>query len=492
MNYLFDMFARVVILIVSISYSVLAYSQPAIEVLDLDSDSDLVANVTPPSEFDNHSEDFVKAISEADPDYEDTEFGELLYNEASLPTRLEILRLLSKDTPAMIVFLHAVSMGLGIDDVLEAAVRYEPAQGRDFAQSAVAVLPLLNESVSYRYSDYDLEDLEREDESKPYSILDVAERFFDEREVLTPYPDWFEGQFHFNASVAELSALQDDNAGTKWYRTRSDLPSSERPIFVSLYEHDGSILIDGKRRIKRALKNNGPDSTLPVVFIFNRLNERAVDMLEYPKTIRGLQQAYAENGIMLTPTPEWQDGEYHIHGTIDDLYEIFELPDEEDFEPEQWESLVREAENYKVANTAFIFVVVSSGEEEKLARAFRQNNDLASWDNPRTEAKFPFASRKGSPITMKSIMGNGLIINRPDLVVALRSLGVTRVPIAFYYIDEGRTKPYNRGQKGLTSLVTGLSGSDVSSAPFITGGFGPLPPAPQPPPQVCASPPCNN
>ncbi len=512
------------LVVLSLTASMFVSAQDSsIQVLDLDDQSK--PYVTDLSEFDNPSENYVKPPSKADPEYEDTEFGELLYNEASLPTRLEILRLLSKDTPSMMVFLHAVSMGLGIDDVMEAAIRYEPSRGRDFAQSAVSILPLLTESASYIYSDYELDDLDREDENKPYSVAKVAERFFEDRQVLVPYPDWFEGQVHFYASAAELKTLQDQGEGIKWYRSRSDVPVGKRPIFVALYENDQSIVIDGQERIDLALQNKGPDATLPVVFIYNRINERAVDQLvDYPKTIRGIQQAYAEKSLMVTPTPEWQHGEYHLEGSIAEMYDIFEIPAEEDFEPEHWQRLIEEAENYKIASTAFLFVVLSSGDEDQLSRSVRDNMVVAQasrWDDPRSEESYPYVSGDGSPVNLKSIMGKGLIINRPDLIAALNSLGVTNVPVAFYYINNARTKPYGKGPRGLTALAVGAG---VPSGTFGGGGFGPLPPVapppvapppvapppvtppppvappppvtppppPPPPPPVCASPPCNS
>ena len=97
------------------------------------------------SEFDHDSSAYVKDWRQATPidQYEDTEFGELLYNEASTPTKLEMLRLLSKDTPSILVFMTALSMGLDIESVLQASVNYQPNKSRDLASSAVTVLPLI-------------------------------------------------------------------------------------------------------------------------------------------------------------------------------------------------------------------------------------------------------------------------------------------------------------------------------------------------------------
>lgn len=432
------------------------------------------------SEFDNQSESFVKDWREADADYEDTVFGELIYNEASTPTKLEMLRLLSKDTPSMMVFMHAVAMGLDIEEILQAAVKYEPAKGRDLAASAVNILPLMTESTNYLYSSYQLEDLDREDEDQPYSVQQVVEKFFENRLVLRPYPDWFDGQYHFLASAAELQKLQEPQKDVRWYRSKSTQDVSKRPIFVSLYEATGSVLIDGEERIEQALAAD-PNAQLPVVFVFNRLNERAVDELGYPGTLRGIQNAYAEKTIMITPTPEWQLGEYHLYAGLDEFYDIFEIPVEEDFEPEAWAKLISEAEDYSVLNTAFLFVILGSGEDdiETAKVAITTEQLYAAWDNPRSEESYPYvAPSGGDPVTLENIMGKGMIFNRPDLIAALNTLGVKRVPVAFYYIDSTRVKPFSKGPRALIQAAIGAGTPPGSFGGG--GGFEPPPPASPP------------
>ena len=443
------------------------------------------------SEFDNQSGTFVKDWREASPvdEYEDTEFGEFIYNEASTPTKLEVLRLLSKDTPSMMVFMTAVSMGVDIENVLQASVNYQPSKSRDLAASAVNILPLLTESATYVYSGYELEDLERDDENKPYSVAKVVENFFEDRRVLRPYPDWFEGQFHFMASAKELLAFQQPQKDVRWFRTKSSQDVSKRPIFVSLYEATDSVLIDGEERIVKALKED-PNAELPVVFIFNRLNERPIDQLGYPLTIKGAQNAYAEKQLMLTPTPEWQLGEYHIYAGLDEFYDIFSIPEEEDFEPEAWQKLIAEAEDYSVTETAFLFVVLGGadeeGQEQTVRVAITEQQLMAAWDDPRTESNFPYVTPHASkPVTLKNIMSKGLIFNRPDLIAALNALGVQRVPVAFYYLDSSRVKPFVKGPKSLIQAAIGITNPN---GPF--GGGGGITPPPIEPP-ICASPPCT-
>ena len=448
------------------------------------------------SEFDNKSDAYVKDWRTSVPreDYEDTEFGELMYNEASTPTRLEVLRLLSKDTPSVLVFLTAVSMGLDVESVLQASVRYQPEKSRDMTASAIEILPLLPDSPDYIYSSYDLEDLDRAGPGDPYSAKEVAKRFFEDREVLMPAPDWIDGQYHFLASGAELNELVEASEGARWYHNKSTNDVTKRPIFVSLYEGTQSILVDGEARVKSALQAD-PDALLPVVFVFNRVREFPADKLpDYPKTIKGIQRAYTERGLMLTPTPEWEKGEHHIYAKIDEFEDVFDIPEEDDFEPEAWRRLIAEAKQYSVPNTSFLAVIIggdTGGKNENSKLAPSSYHQYAQWDDPRTEADYPYVApgsddggdergEDSGGITVKAIVSQGIILNRPDLIAALKALGVEAVPLAFYYVDSSRVKPYNKGPQALVESVLGIqqpAGGSYSGG----GGVSPL----------CASPPCT-
>lgn len=447
--------------------------------------------VRPQSEsvFDNKSDSYIKDWREAAPKdkYDDTEFGNQMYNEASTSTKLEVLRLLSKDTPSVKVFMTAVSMGLDIESVLQASVQYDADKARDLAASAVSIAPLLGDSTDYSYSEYELEDIERDDESEPFSVQFIAKKFFEERLVLRPSPDWFQGQYHFMASAAELKGLQKADKDKRWYKAKSTDSVSKRPIFVSLYESNQAILIDGHERINSALAKDS-EARLPVVFIFNRLDERPVDDLGYPLTIQGTKDAYTEKGIMLTPAPEWQIGDYHMYAKLSEFEKVFNIPQESDFEPEAWQKLLVEAENYSVTDTSFLVVILGLDDSTsaRSARFTRHSETLyAAWSDPRSEADFPYvAPQEGPPATFNNIMKQGIIFNRPDLIAALGALGVGEVPVAFYYLDSARTAPYLKDPDALIDSVIG-AGARVGTF----GGDGGTPPPPAPP--VCASPPCT-
>ncbi|MBT8114576.1 MAG: hypothetical protein KJP04_04305, partial [Arenicella sp.] len=327
--------------------------------------------------------------------YQDTEFGELLYNEASLPTKMEILRLLSKDTPSTMVFLHGLSMGLGIDDIVQAATRYQPEKGRDLSRAAVSILPLLSATEESIFPMYNVENLASsmdtmavDFEQAKNTVGQVIERFFEEGEVLGPYPDWHAGQYHLQAFASELSELA-KGSGVDWYHQPKGKSGAERPIFVSMYGWNKSVLIDGKERIAKALAENGSEAKLPVVFIFNRIRDRALDQLQeldYQLTVRGIQKAYSEQALCVTPAPEWERGDYHIMAQLEELSEIFAIPSQEDYEEDEWQALIQQAKRYKAEEISLIVAILSSGGDEQSALQTLDGQQLAQYADPAADA----------------------------------------------------------------------------------------------------------
>jgi len=452
------------------------------------------------SEFDNKSDPFAVYWQDANEPYQDTVFGELVYSEPSTPTKLEMLRLISKETPSLVVFMHALSMGLSVDEMLLASLEYEPEKARELAGSAVALLPQLDNQNVYRYPTYSLDALKRYvdgtlenrnkgyvnkgEEHLPYSVQEVVNKFFEERLVLAPYPDWLDGQFHFMASAKELLSFQSASNNLSWYGSKTTKSIDDRPIFVSLYEHDKSVLIDSLDRIKAAYKQN-PNVQLPVVFVYNRPNERSVNNLGYPATLKGLRDAYVERNLMVTPTPEWYLGEYHSYTSMDEFDYFFDIPEEDDFESGVWVSLLDEAKKYDVNGTSILVVILDSGSSKQkkdnhvsssIERRYVDGSVLAEWDNPRTESKFQYTVPKGSSsLSLDSLLNQGMVVNRPDLIAALKALGVRQVPVSVYYLDENRVKPYTRGPR---SLIQAALGADKPV--IIPPGGGALLPASPP------------
>ena len=106
------------------------------------------------------------------------------------------------------------------------------------------------------------------------------------------------------------------------------------------------------------------------------------------------------------------------------------------------------------------------------------NSMTAAWDDPRTESRFKYTSAKSSDnLSLESILGNGIIFNRPDLVAALNALGVKRIPVSVYYLDKSRVKPFTRGAR---SLIQAAIGAEIPVTVPPGGGVAPLSPASPP------------
>lgn len=229
-------------------------------------------------------------------------------------------------------------------------------------------------------------------------------------------------------------------------------------------------------------------------------------------TIRGVRDAYVEKNLMLTPVPEWDLGEHHLQAKLIELDELFELPREEDFEPEYWQKLLDSARQYSVPDTSFLIAIMpNASRDEPEDEENQQNSDysldfspsinkqVAAWDNPRSEEAFPYVKpgsgdndeyddrgkRDDDQTEKESFFGDGLILNRPDLVAALfhlrEELQINTVPVAFYYLDSSRVKTFLRGPRALNGFVEGIKFRPPGGG---NGGFGP--------PPECASPPCVN
>lgn len=445
------------------------------------------------SVFNHNDASYVKSTDSKESDYVDTEFGDYLYCEASVATRLEALRMLSKGAPLDAVLLQGLSMGLGIDDLVAAAVRYKPEIRREVATSAISILPILEQPSNVsKFTRYSLEDLEKESALGTYSVAEVAKRFFENRAVLTPAPDWPEGQYAFDASAKELLEIsqgQNNELGKQWYYNQSSQAEqikSKRPVFVSFYQDQMQIAIDDLDRVKKVAANSS-NGLVPVVFIFNHLNERPVELLTaensdrktYPRTITGIHEAYTADKIMVTAVPEWQQGDYHILAKVEEVKALFEIPEQDDFDSEHWKRLLSEARRFEAAEISFVSVMLPHDSDI----VDNDGQRVAVFNDPRVETDFPYIIKDGKKPELKDLIDKGIFMLRLDLIAALDYLGVQQVPVSFFYVDDARTQKYRGGIKAIEAIVSNNTG--VNSADFGgKGGFAE--------PSKCASPPCSN
>lgn len=424
--------------------------------------------------------------AQSDSQVEETSFGEFLYSEASEATLTELLALLDREDPTIGIFSHALSMGVPIDEMLDAAVRHKKDHGRDYYVSAAFLLPLLDFSARKRFSTYELDDLE-----DPNSATEVIQRFFDSEETLETTPDWHLGEAHMQVGVAELKDIVSQYSKDFWYRKDQDSQPADpsRPVFIQLYTDNESAIINDVDRINQLHQQN-PDATLPVVFVFNTVLERPVSRMTQPVTVKSVVADYYANNLMVTPTPEWELREFHTLAKVEELYEVFNIPEQDDIEEERWAAAVADVQRNGIKDS-FIVTVLPSGS------AGGSGGTLGTL---------------GSGL---EVLGDGVVINRVDRIAAAKHLGYTELPVVFYYVDNQRVKPYRLGirrlgyvamQAGLSPSQVGFSGAGVPGDGVPTGGnggFGPPPPPPptpprpprppQPPePPACPSPPCQN
>ena len=117
--------------------------------------------------------------------------------------------------PTASIITHAVANGLTIDKTLYMMTRADSSRAEEFFKTAVSMqgsLPgwscsISNTNSGDSYSQfYELDDL-----GQNRSVSEVADRYFDQQEVMEPFPDWVNGDSHMNASIDELIDLADDD-----------------------------------------------------------------------------------------------------------------------------------------------------------------------------------------------------------------------------------------------------------------------------------------
>ncbi len=420
---------------------------------------------------------------------EETAFGNFLYSEASDATRAEMIELLNREDPTIGIFAHSLSMGLPIDETLEAAVRNNSDRGREYYVSAAFLLPLLDSADNIRFTTYDFDDMDKAD-----SAREVLKRFFDDREILSFTPEWHYGESHMQVAVSELKELvKEYDSNNYWYK-EDDLsknPKPSRPIFIQMFSDNGSVVINDLDRINKADDN----STLPVVFVFNDNFERPVSRMTQPVTVKSVIADYNGNNLMVTPTPEWSLREYHTLADIDELYDVFRVPEKDDVDSERWQEIENRIKQDGIRESFIITILPGGGAS---AGASGSSDDNKS------------SNGLGSGL---EVLGDGAVVNRLDKIAVAKSLGYTELPVVFYYVDNQRVKPYRLGLRHLAyvAVQAGMSPSSVAftgvGTPGTTtggnGGFGPpppVPPTPTPPrppvtpeppePPRCPSPPC--
>ncbi|MDZ7841109.1 MAG: hypothetical protein U5R46_09880 [Gammaproteobacteria bacterium] len=256
----------------------------------------------------------------------------------------EFSRLFALGYPPATVMMHAVSTGMSISDILYIAVKSHPDRAQEFYDTAESLLPALPGWVCQaddergRYTrEVNLPEL-----GEDPGVRRVAELYVNEDRRVVPFPDWSEGRVHMEASVEELAGLVSDE---QWYVPGDDdgtpRTAPNRPVFVSVYKHNGEIVVDsGVDRIRRA-REQGVDR-LPVVLVYNNALQRPVSSFQPDVTLRELANEFYDAGIELTAVPEWQVGDHHKRASAAELREVVDVPARDDIPAQRWSAAEQE------------------------------------------------------------------------------------------------------------------------------------------------------
>jgi hypothetical protein len=175
-----------------------------------------------------------------------------------------------------------------------------------------------------------------------------------------------------------------------WYRNdRADRPDT-RGIMISLYQHDGSIVVDGNpERLREALDRG--ETSVPVVLLYNEELHRPVSDFGANALVGDIVAAFFSEQLQLTHVPDWRDpfGDYHNVADIAEFEEFVTLPTREEIDDARWSKLT-------------------------------------------TELQADGFSRKPVIVSMYH-EGNRVWVDEPDRLTAARELGMEQAPVVYLY-----------------------------------------------------------
>jgi hypothetical protein len=303
----------------------------------------------------------------------------------------EVRDLLTQGYPVQSVYLHGVGRGNSIDDMVFLATRAEPQNAARYADIAIEMLPALpgwacrsgGQSAENRYAP------EYQSNALPSvaSLQNIADRFFEDNQRISPFPNWSGNEVHVDVPIAELKSLLGSDY---WYSNgRADRPVNTG-VMVSLYQHDKKIIVDGNLgQIEKAIQNG--QSKMSVIVVYNEDDQRPISEFGDDVTTPDIVDAYFSERLEVTLVPNWQGpyGDFHHQSPIDDLQQYIELPDRGDISDERWQTISTELK--------------SVGFNDKPVLISLYDNDRKVW------------------------------IDQPDRLTAARELGIENVPVVYLY-----------------------------------------------------------
>lgn len=259
----------------------------------------------------------------------------------------DIDRFVRQGYPTNSIIMHAVSSGLTIDKTVFMMTRADADRAEEYFTSAFSLQDALPgwacgaggaSSRGGPYADhYGVDDLPPRRE-----VAEVARRYFEEAMVMQPQPDWLNGDFHMLAYTGELVDLaSDDHFYRRSARAVTEGESLVHPIMVSLYGETGEIVLDVSRDELLSFQERGVER-LPVVFHFNKDFQRAVTDIRADSDLGEVIGMFNSEGAELTPVPLLGAGDHHLMTSLEELADLFEIPERDDIDPVRFAALTEE------------------------------------------------------------------------------------------------------------------------------------------------------
>lgn len=189
-------------------------------------------------------------------------------------------------------------------------------------------------------------------------IDEIVNRYFSVPEILSPIPDWIDGEY--NAIFPYKDLIQFASADY-WYTPSPDhpfmVPKRPRSLLISLYVGINQIVMDNYAidPLRKALETD----EIPVTFVFNDSNVVPISYFGPNVSIEEINKAFFERGIKLAEVPMWWLGDYHLRPTIEEYEKYFDIPALEDIPAETQETIRADLEAFGFSRKPFIITVLA-------------------------------------------------------------------------------------------------------------------------------------
>jgi len=260
--------------------------------------------------------------------------------------------------------------------------------------------------------------------------------------VLAPIPNWIDGEYN---AIFDYNDLIQFSSPEYWYFPNPDRPilDGKRPrsLLVSLYVGTNQVVLDNY--MIDALRKELGTNDIPVTFVFNDSNTVPVSYFGANVSIEEIQKAFFERGIKLAEVPMWWQGDFQMQPTIQEFEKFFDIPALEDINPDKLAALKADLEAHGFTRKSIIVSIFAES--------------------------------------------GGMAVDQPDRVRVAASMGMTRIPTTFSFVEEdaivARCGPGTPASGGAVSgSTTPIGGTTVPPGSPIEPPTTEPPPEPPPPP----------